>query len=1554
MGEECEHDSAIGSDIAIVAMSCRFPGANDTDEYWRNLRDGVESISTFSDEELISSGVPPDLFNRSGYVRSKGVIADIERFDAAFFGFSPSDARRMDPQQRLFLECAWEALELAGCNPETCDGLIGVYAGLGMSTYLLNNLLPCFQNRGVMETAQLVTSNDKDYLTTVASYKLNLKGPSVTVQTACSTSLVAVHLACQSILGGECDIALAGGVSINVPQKAGYLYEEGMISSPDGRCRAFDAEARGVVWGDGLGLVVLKRLADALENGDHIHAVIKGSAINNDGSLKVSYTAPGVDGQTEVIAEAQAVSGIDPETITYIEAHGTATTMGDPIEIRALTRAFRYATKKNGFCAIGSVKTNIGHLDNAAGVAGLIKTVLAIEHGIIPPSLHFKRPNPQIDFARTPFYVNAELSGWKTNGAPRRAGVSSFGIGGTNAHVVLEEAPKPMDSDERRSVSLLVLSARTKAALGAAAKNLARHLKKRPGIDIADVCFTLQTGRKAFDHRLALVCRDAVDVVPALEEMDPKRVIQSVQESVDRPVAFMFPGEGSQYVNMARELFETEPAFRRCVDECLDFLHGEMDLDARAAWFPDGKRAAKNPVRLDRLDMAIPVLFVLEVALAGLWMEWGVRPAGMIGHGVGECAAAHLSGVFTLEDGLRLVAARGKWMERAPRGAMLTVALSEEEIHPLMNDALSLAAVNGESLVVVSGEVGAIEALETRLARRDIFHQRSPLPMALHSRMMEAVNEPFFEQVKRIPLHPPRIPYISNVTGDWIRDEEATDPSYWAKHLSRTVLFSRGLGRLLEDPRRILLEVGPGGALGAFVGKYPDKTKRRILLTSMGDPGEGRSDMAFPIAALGRLWLAGASVDWDGFHMHRRHRLPLPTYPYERKRCWIEARARKHDLEPSPAPGGREDVGTWLYAPTWKRAPLAANPPALERMKKHWLVLLDERGPGSALAGLLEQKGLDVIWVKRGGAFVEGDREYVVDPGAPGSFRTLFASLRQKGAAPGTVVHLWSITPDSYESPTECRSADFDKALNDGLHAILSISRELADAEPGEKTRIVVISNGLQEVLPGDVVFPVKSTMLGPLQVIPQEHPGIACSSIDIVIPRSGAPRGLMERIVKEITTDATETNVSFRGGCRMAPDFVSAPSERWDGRRETTAGAPGRLRRRGVYLITGGLGSIGLILAKQLAKSARARLILTGRSPFPPARRWEKWIRSHREDDAISDKIRTLRQIEKMDAKVMAVSADAADEQRMREVMEAARERFGALNGVIHAAGLRPGKLHRLVMHMHPDENKEQFRSKIHGLVTLEKVLRGCDLDFCLLMSSLSTVLGGAGMAAWSAVNHFLDAFALRRNRESADGPAWISVAWDDWSASGQEEKKRVIRGAENMLAMTSVQGAEVFQRILSMDEAGRIAVSRGDLHARIHQSMDLPSAVKPRRGGTHGEASARGAGPSRSDPEIAGAAPGNETERILVEIWQDLLGVERVGVHDSFFELGGHSLLATRMASRLRERLRVNLPLSTVLEEDTVAGLSKQVEKFNESMRLFNAPSASEADDDEEEFDI
>lgn len=907
--------------IAIVGMAGRFPGARNLDELWRNLSGGVESITFFTDEELLQAGVPAEILATPEYVKASPIIDDVELFDAAFFDFSPRDAEILDPQHRIFLEVAWEALERSGHTSKDFDGWTGVYAGCSISTYLARNLAQRPDVLAAVGGFEAYLANDRDYFSTRTSYKLDLRGPSVNVQTACSTSLAAVHLACQSLLDYHCHLALAGGVRISTPQKSGYLYQPGGITSPDGHCRSFDRNAEGSLFGEGAGVVVLKRLEDALEDGDTIDAVIRGTAMNNDGATKVGYTAPSVEGQAEAIGLAHGAAGVDPDTISYVETHGSGTPLGDTIEISALTQAFRNGTERNEFCAVGSIKSNVGHLEASAGVAGLIKTALALRHRQIPPSLHCQTPNPEIDFPSTPFYVNTELCEWQTSDTARRAGVSSFGMGGTNVHAVLEEAPEQDAGGTDRVHRLLVLSARTATALETASDNLARHLRQHPNEDFSDVAYTLQVGRRAFEHRRMLVAASREDALEAFEQRDPRRLLGAVHPSGEARVVLLLPGLGDLEPGLGQELYEREDAFRDAIDECAELLRPHFgDRDVREVLFPqggdtapqgdpgDGLRRLLGRGQADALRTAEaqPALFVFEYALARLWSTWGVEPQAMVGYSLGEYVAACLAGVFSLPDALRVVAARARWLDDLAPGAMLAVSLAEERVREILAQAdvatqadmeLDIAAINGPEVIVVAGTPAAVDSLERRLHEMGETCRRLRTTHAFHTALMEPVAGPLADLLRELDLQAPRVPFLSNVTGDWITEEEATDARYWTRHLCQPVRFAEAVATLAAEPGQVLLELGAGRQLGALVMQHPVWQTAPVVVSSLADDWREVGETAGVVTALGRLWLAGVEPDWDGFRLERRRRVPLPTYPFERRRFWIEGAGEARGTE---------------------------------------------------------------------------------------------------------------------------------------------------------------------------------------------------------------------------------------------------------------------------------------------------------------------------------------------------------------------------------------------------------------------------------------------------------------------------------------------------------------------------------------------------------------------------------------------------------------------------------------------------------------------------------
>ncbi|BAY84414.1 putative beta-ketoacyl synthase [Calothrix parasitica NIES-267] len=1375
--------------IAIVGMAGRFPKAKNVEQFWDNLCEGRECISLFSDEDLVAAGIDEAVLRDENYVKAGAILEDIDMFDSRFFDFSPREAQIMDPQHRVFLECAWEALENAGYDSENYEGLTGVYAGGNLSSYLFSNLLSNPDIDKFLSWQFLATGNDKDYIPTRASYKLNLKGPSLNVSTACSTSLVAVHLASEGLLSYQCDMALAGGISIQVPHQTGYFYQQEGIVSPDGHCRAFDAKGQGTVLGNGAGVVVLKRLEDAVADGDRIYAVIKGSAVNNDGSAKVGYTAPSMDGQAEVIADAQNFAGFEPETISYVEAHGTGTALGDPIEIRALKKAFGSTSDKKHFCAIGSVKTNVGHLNTAAGITGLIKTVLALKNKKIPPSLHFEKANPEIDFDNSPFYVNTKLSSWERNGTPRRAGVSSFGVGGTNAHVVLEEAPPTEPSSSSRPYQLLLLSGKTPTALENTTTNLLTHLKQDNQQNIADIAYTLAVGRRGFEQRGILVCQNQSDAIEQLESQN--LLTTSEEKTTHRRVVFMFPGQGSQYVNMGRQLYETETTFASYLDNCAEILKPHLGVDIRNLIYPR-QETAQTAEQLQQTAIAQTTIFSLEYSLACLLMEWGIKPTAMIGHSIGEYVAATIAGVFSLEDALMLVAKRGQLMQEMPTGGMLAVPLPFEEIEPILGEGLSVAAINTTSSCVISGTCEQIKSLQAQLAEKQVDTRLLHTSHGFHSVLMEPMLESFVEQLSLLNLQPPKIPYISNLTGTWITSEEATSPQYWADHLRHTVRFAQGI-ETLQQPGQILLEVGAGWTLSKLVKQnrnvLSESESETPIVNTLAHPKQKQNTLEQFYTNLGKLWLYGADIDFTSFYKHeKRHRLPLPTYPFEHQRYWIEPVKQFHSPPSSFKKKNTEqisevsltktsDIAEWFYVPSWKRS----VPPEIKKslvdlnQKGCWIVFIDDCGLGSSLVNHLQLQSQNVVTIKRGIEF-SGERKitkdgfnqysYTINPQESKDYDALFQELKIINLNPITIVHLWSVTS---ENETVSNIEKTDQIQEKGFYSLLFIAQAIGKQNLTDELQITVISNNMQQVTGEKNLSPEKATLLGAVKVIPKEYPNISCQSIDVA-PLSWESKQediFFKHLLAELAADTLEEIVAYRGVHRWVQTLEAIRLE--ENIKETP-----RLKEQGVYLITGGLGAIGFALAEHLAETVAAKLVLIGRSNFPAYDKWEEWLQTHQEEDSISHKIRKLREFEKLGSEVLVISADVSNFQQMKGAINQAQQRFGQINGVIHAAGiLGDSAIQRKTL----DQVKNVLAPKLNGTLVLDSLLQDSDLDFLVLCSSGASFQPLFGQAAYCGANNFLDAFAQHKN--SSNDTLTISLNWYGWKEGGMgmEGTKQLVK---------------------------------------------------------------------------------------------------------------------------------------------------------------------------------
>lgn len=873
-------------DVAIIGMAGRFPGAASINELWEVLKEGKETTSFFKSEEIDSS-ILESLRNDSLYVKARGVLPSAKTFDADFFGINPKLAEAMDPQQRIFLEIAWEALESAGHLPKHYKGSIGVYAGTGTNTYFRNNILPNKELLDEVGFPQIEMANEKDYIASRIAYHLNLKGPAVSIHSACSTSLLAVAEAVEAIRNGHCDIALAGGSSVTAPIFSGHLYQEGSMFSPDGHCRAFDASAKGTVFSDGAGVVLLKSLDAAQKDGDKILGLIKGVGINNDGGNKGSFTAPSTEGQAGAIMKAIQDAQVLPETITYIETHGTATPLGDPIEIEGLKMAFGEQSK-NGFCAIGSIKSNMGHLTAAAGVAGLIKTILAMNNKLIPPSLGFDKPNPVIDFENSPFFVNSKLRNWDTD-EPLRAGVSSFGVGGTNVHVILEDYPNELKkSSPSRPLQLLLWSAKSQNSLLGYEKALGNFIDTSKNIDLADIAYSLNVTRDDFNHRSFLTADYTNDAAEKLISLKTKSTKSSIVKSIPSEMGFLFPGQGAQYLQMGKTLYDNEKVYRDSIDKCAELLMEDLKLDIRDVIYPEIKSSdAEDLLKNTRLTQ--PSLFVTEYALSQLWMSWGIKPTFLCGHSIGEFVAAHLAGIMSLKDALHLVAMRGRLISELPGGSMLAVRVPVNKLYELLPDTLSVAAINSNQFCVVSGTKQDILNFNQNLDAQDIPNKILLTSHAFHSFMMDPILDSFKDELEKIKLNIPRLPIISTVSGTWLTDIEATSTMYWVNHLKNTVRFADAMDTAFQLDDYVLLEVGPGQTLSTLA-RQQAVGKIIPVFPSLTFPAEEQeNEYSTLLNTLGELWIRGVNPDWNSFYnMQQRQIIELPSYVFDRKPCWIE------------------------------------------------------------------------------------------------------------------------------------------------------------------------------------------------------------------------------------------------------------------------------------------------------------------------------------------------------------------------------------------------------------------------------------------------------------------------------------------------------------------------------------------------------------------------------------------------------------------------------------------------------------------------------------------
>ncbi len=1456
--------------IAIIGIAVRMPGATDVRQFWDNLKTGKECISLFTKEEMLEAGVSAEMIDLPNYVAAKGILEGVELFDANFFGIAPREAELMDPQHRVLMECSWAAMEDAGYVPEQYPGRIAVFTSAGMNTYLPVNLM---SNPDLLEQVggfELSIYNDKDFVPTRIAYSMNIKGPAIDIGTACSSSLVSTHLACQHLLTYQSDMALVGGITIHLPQKVGHLHEAGSAYSPDRHCRPFDSTQSGLIDGNGAAVIIVKRLEDALNDGDKIHALIRGSAINNDGSDKVGYAAPSVNGQAEAILEALAVAEVEADSISYVEAHGTSTPLGDPIELAALTQAYRTSTNRTGFCGVGSVKSNIGHVDKAAGLAGLIKTTLALEHELLPPSLNWKAPNPKLQIEKTPFYVVHEPKAWTRSAQPRRAGISSFGVGGTNAHAILEEAPLSEPSSPSRSRHVITLSAKTKHGLADYAKSLANHLSQNPDINIADVASTLARGRKAFAQRLAFTCQSAQEAVDILQT---EKYNLSEDKHFSNAV-FMFPGQGSQYAGMAKELYQDEQTFKETVDACAVLLQPLLNQDIRTILFPNTDDVAQANLHLQETHITQPCLFTIEYALAKLWIHWGVQPKAMIGHSLGEYVAACVSKVLSLEDALKLVASRSQLMQGMATGAMLSVPLSAERIRRDIQSlklAVEIAAENSPALCVVSGSKDAIEDYQSILTQQQgVESQILRTSHAFHSSMMEPMLKSFEKVLSSVTLRAPSVPYVSNLSGTWITQQDATDPQYWCRHLRQAVCFSQGIQTILtETESALLIEVGPGKTLGqlARLNQAQDDTTAPVAY-SLPTAHEKTSSTDFMLDSLAKAWVKHQTIDWAAFYQEeRRFKVSLPTYPFERTKYWIEAgKTQKDTTQTASALAVRQvDPNKWFYTDSWKSLTLLNTN---TEKSSAFLIFGSQSTAVTALQHKLQANGHQVILACAQSEFTQSSsNQFALDFNNRAQLDTLFSTLKKEEQRFDNIVYL-----------DESIQSNLDSTLN-----FLNIAKALGALQDTESRTLRFVGQGITGPFGSNKLSPVKASILGLIASLEYEQTATRCSLLDL----EALDLSTLQKIYQWLIHDSTQRIVALRANDYWELSLQALPLDQ-------TPLQP-QIEPKKTYLVLGGLDGVGQAFAQVLAEAVQGKLILSSRD-------------SDFKNNA--DLTAFVQRLEKSGSQIFTLHLDPMHTDSLGQSLDACAHLPTDLDGLICCYDMLDSKPTGLVNELSLKDCQTYLEAQGQFLEQLSRYVDARPLDFCIVMSSLSAKIGGIGQTMHAMAGSYANAFISFKAQQSSN--PWMVMNWDRWT-----DKVDTDLASHDFSAK---EGMSAFRKALDLLPLPSVTIATS--HPQRRKEQAIHSSVNA------GSQQATHELYERPELEAEFIDASTPTELRLAKLWQDCLKINRIGVHDNFFDLGGHSLLAAQLIRQIKQTFQATVDLGLFFSAPSIAEQSQLID--------------------------
>lgn len=1451
-----------GLEVAVIGISLRTSQATDWRKFWNNLKDAKECVRFLGKEELLEQGVPESLINHPDFVNIATDLEDKEFFDAPFFGYSNDEAAFMNPDHRYFHECVWEAIEDAGYNLDDCKDSIGVYAGAS-DDVIWKTYVKVANQSGMVNDFYLDKITNKDYLSSLISYKLNLTGPSLTLNTACSTSLVAIHMACKALIFGETKMALAGASSLSNVLQKGYLYEEGAILSKDGHCRSFDINSTGTIGGEGGGVVVLKRLKDAIEDGDHIYGVIKGSAVNNDGNRKIGYTAPSVAGQVACIKMAQKFSRVEASTIGYIETHGTGTKLGDSIEVEALNSAFNY--NKDQSCPIGSVKSNIGHLDTAAGVAGLVKTVLSLYNNQIPASLHFEKPDPAINFSGGPFYVNNTLKAWEHTGEhPKRAAINSFGVGGTNAHLILEEAPERNASEQENTHNLVVVSAKTETSVVNYLDKLRGFLENNPQTNLSDLSYTLQTGRKKFDYRMAFSVATVNELIENLTDAvsTGKKPVHLTNDK--KTIVFAFPGQGSQFVNMGKDLYHAVPEYRAIMDNGFAILNKITGQQFKEKLFNDADKESINETAI-----AQPLLFLSQYALASTLRGFGIEPNYMIGHSIGEYAAACLSGVFSFEDTLKIVVKRGELMNALPKGSMLSVPVDEVSAQKYLTDELSIAAINGPEQLVFSGNDAAIEKLMEQLSEDEIPFVKLHTSHAFHSSMQDGILEPFEQVFKVIEINAPQIPFISNLSGELIRDEESKSPAYWSKQLRSTVNFSKGIARVLAEKNPVILEVGAGHSLISLT-KQQEKGKTVLAVNLMRSVKQTDNDEQFFYQKLGELWSNGIEINWNQLHNERkRNKISLPTYAFDRHKFTVEVDIMKMVGEVRPSL--IQDFKNSFYLPSWKKSELIET---TDDASLNVLFFTSGTPISETISTQLVQHQQQLVEVRMGDAFIKhASDKYTVNPSEPNHFDLLFEALATDDISIDRIVYGWA---------TEQTGSNLELNATNLPYNLLYFSLvELVNKCPAhDNTKWIILTNSLQSVMGNETIRHNQSLLLGLLYVIQQEKQ-LDTLNIDVC----GDDSEIAEQCVIEMLQNdmRTERVVAFRSGRRWVRDFQKIPFE--TKKRQA-------LKEKGVYLITGGLGRLGEVVAEYLITTYDAQVILLGRTDLAQfgeqtRERWNKLIG--------------------LQPETTYFKIDITDKAELEKCISQHSELFERLNGIIHLAGNVSENDIEFLDHTTLEKTTAMLLPKVTGTENLHACFENTNLDFFWMSSSLAASLGGLRFGAYAAANAYLDYFALRHASKGYKCVEFPAIHFDETP----------INGFQNVLDKREV--IAVLEKTLNVKNSPVFHISKEDLMT-LHQPKEMENFDENASSAKKTE---------RPHLSVEFCEASTETEQHLTTLFEGFFGIEGIGIKDDFFELGGDSLKAMVLVKKINQELSLSISISDFLMNNTIEKLALLVDE-------------------------